>query len=82
MSLIVYVNLLIYKVNVRKLLQVRVLSEDCHCNRIHGICYSAALAALEEAAEGEKVTDPRYGAFLVLTLTPTPLAISVNSSQG
>ena len=77
MSLIVFVNLLIY---VRKLLEVK-FSEDCHCNRIHGICYSAALAALEEAAEGEKVTDPRYGAFLVLTLTPTPMAISVNSSQ-
>eukprot|EP00434_Breviolum_minutum_P034872 symbB.v1.2.030869.t1/scaffold3523.1/size54856/1 len=30
---------------------------DCHCNRIHGICYSAALAALEEAAEGEKAAD-------------------------
>lgn len=49
---------------------------DCHCSRIHGICYSAALAALEEL-EGEKVTDPRYGAFLVLTLTP----FVANSSQ-
>ncbi|CAL1157009.1 unnamed protein product [Cladocopium goreaui] len=52
-------------------------NNDCHCSRIHGICYSAAIAALEEAAEGEKVTDPRYGAFLVLTLTP----VAANSSR-
>ncbi|CAJ1443449.1 unnamed protein product [Effrenium voratum] len=50
---------------------------DCHCSRIHGICYSAALAAFEEATDGDKVTDPRYGAFLVLTLTPAPNSTSV-----
>eukprot|EP00931_Biecheleriopsis_adriatica_P058515 TRINITY_DN34860_c0_g1_i1.p1 TRINITY_DN34860_c0_g1~~TRINITY_DN34860_c0_g1_i1.p1 ORF type:complete len:852 (-),score=180.07 TRINITY_DN34860_c0_g1_i1:107-2662(-) len=50
---------------------------DCRCSRLHGICYSAALAAFEEATDGEKVTDPSYGAFVVFTLTPA----APNSSQ-
>lgn len=45
-------------------------SNDCHCNRIHGICYSAPMAAMEEHALEEPRTDPRYGMFVKFTLWP------------
>eukprot|EP00927_Polykrikos_kofoidii_P012284 TRINITY_DN15288_c0_g1_i2.p1 TRINITY_DN15288_c0_g1~~TRINITY_DN15288_c0_g1_i2.p1 ORF type:complete len:859 (+),score=173.16 TRINITY_DN15288_c0_g1_i2:35-2611(+) len=45
-------------------------SNDCHCSLIYGTCYSAALASWNEAAGGEKMTDPRYGMFVRFTLTP------------
>jgi len=45
-------------------------SSDCHCNKLHGYCYSAAIAAIEEKAAQEPTTDPRYGMFVRFTLMP------------
>ncbi|CAK0871994.1 unnamed protein product, partial [Prorocentrum cordatum] len=45
-------------------------SNDCHCNRLHGHCYSAIGAAVGEAVGEELTTDPRYGMFVRFTFTP------------
>jgi len=55
---------------------------DCKCSRLHGICYSAALAAFEEATEGEKMTDPSYGAFVIFTFTPVKANATLPESAG
>jgi hypothetical protein len=48
-------------------------SADCRCSRLRGGCYSAPMAAFEEATDGEKTTDPSYGMFVKFTLTPLTL---------
>lgn len=63
----------------RVLLQVHAVRthNDCRCSRLHSVCYSGALAAYEEATEGEKMTDPSYGLFVKFTFTPKAVNASI-----
>ena len=46
----------------------------CRCNRLVGMSYSVALAALSEATEAEKTTDPSYGMFVMFVWTSQALS--------
>lgn len=61
-----------YSANGFLLLEVHSVktSADCRCSRLRGGCYSSALAAFEEATDGEKTTDPSYGMFVKFILSP------------
>lgn len=54
---------------------------DCRCSLLRGVCYSAAVAQLEEVTGMGKTTDPGYGMFVKFTLEPQEAPIEVEPSH-